>query len=428
MLGGGTFVTMNKLLPGTYVNVISQASIAVNGSDRGYVAYAHSLGWGEDGKIVTVTASDFMINAKKIFGYDYTSDKLFAIREIFQNAKTLYTYKLASGGEKAKCTYATAKYTGTRGNDLKLNIATNPDNGFNVSTYLDNTLVDKQTVAKAEDLQNNDYVDFITSTALVATASMALTGGTDGTVDASAHSTFLGLLESYPSVNAIGYDGTDTKIANLYTAWTKRMRDDVGIKLQSVTYGTSSDYEGSVDVENTEKLVPWVLGAIGGYGVNESITNSIYTGELTEDDLNISKYTQSDLENCITKGKFTVHKVEDSLHVLEDINSLVTTSDTKGDIFKDNKTIRINDTVATDFASIFANEFLGTVPNDDAGRTALKNALLSEHKSLARLRCITYDKDDMTVTEGANNKIVVVTDKYTITGTMEKLYVSIVIS
>lgn len=44
------------------------------------------------------------------------------LRDLFLNAQKLYAYRLNGSGEKATCAYATAKYAGTRGNDLKITI------------------------------------------------------------------------------------------------------------------------------------------------------------------------------------------------------------------------------------------------------------------------------------------------------------------
>lgn len=49
-LGGGNFLTQNKVLPGSYINFVSAASSNANISDRGYAAVAVELGWGEEEK------------------------------------------------------------------------------------------------------------------------------------------------------------------------------------------------------------------------------------------------------------------------------------------------------------------------------------------------------------------------------------------
>ena len=78
-------------------------------------------------------------------------------------------------------------------------------------------------------------------------------------------------------------------------------------------------------------------------------------GELEE--INC-QYTQAELENAITSGKFVIHKCGDELRVLRDINSLTTvTEDKGGEHFqeKKNQTIRVIDYIADNVASVFFN-------------------------------------------------------------------------
>ena len=67
MLGGGTFVTQNKVLPGAYINVISAASASASISDRGIAAMGLELDWGPDGEVFEVTNGDFQKESLKNF-------------------------------------------------------------------------------------------------------------------------------------------------------------------------------------------------------------------------------------------------------------------------------------------------------------------------------------------------------------------------
>ena len=46
-LGGGTWTSQNKTLPGSYVNFVSIAKADASLSDRGVVAMPLTLNWGE---------------------------------------------------------------------------------------------------------------------------------------------------------------------------------------------------------------------------------------------------------------------------------------------------------------------------------------------------------------------------------------------
>ncbi|MCR5777266.1 MAG: phage tail sheath family protein [Lachnospiraceae bacterium] len=433
-LGGGTWLTQNKVLPGAYINFISAATATATLGDRGYAAMGLEMDWGEESKIIEITNGDFQKDSLKIFGYSYADDHLKGLRELFANIKTLYAYRLTSGGVKSESTYAVAKYCGTRGNAIKNVIAKNVDDNtkWDVDTYFDDTLIDSQTVADSTELVANDYVTFKNGVALAATAGLALTGGTNGTVNATSHQNFLAAIEAFPSINAIGYVGDTSAIANLYSAFAKRMRDEVGVKFQAVLYNTAADYEGVVNVMNTvtdagasaASLVYWVTGVIAGTLVNASASNKVYDGEFTVD----TNYTQSQLEAAIKAGKFALHQVGTSVRVLDDINSLVTTTANKGDVFKDNQTIRVCDQIATDIANLFVTKYLGVVPNDKAGRVSLWADIVKHHEQLEKLRAIEdFEDKDVVVSQGDTKKAVVVDDVITVVNAMTKLYMTVTV-
>lgn len=434
-LGGGTFVTQNKILPGAYINFVSAAKASATLSDRGIAAMALELDWGVDGEVFEVTSGDFQKDSVKLFGYDYTHEKLKGLRDLFKNIKTLYAYRLNSAGVKATNTYATAKYSGVRGNDLKVIIQKNTDDNskFDVKTVLDTSLIDTQTVAAASDLKDNDFLIWKKDATLAVTVSTPLAGGTNGAAVATGdYQTFLNKVESY-SFNALGVVSETAAVNELFSAYGKRLRDEMGVKFQVVTWKTAADYEGTVNVKNEvtddgwskASLVYWVTGIIAGCEVNKSNLNKKYDGEFTVN----ADFTQTQLENAIKAGEFTLHKVGNELRVLQDVNSLVTISDTKGDVFKDNQTIRVIDQIANDLAVLFKNKYLGTVPNDAAGRISLWTDIVKHHEQLQNIRAIENFADtDVTVSQGDTKKAVVVTDVVTVVNAMAQLYMTVTVA
>lgn len=429
-LGGGGFTTQNKVLPGAYMNFVSAKNTGVNLGSRGVVGIGLNINWGVDDEIFTVKSDAFFETSLQIFGYASDHERLRGVRELFKNAQTIHAYKLTSGSEKASNTYATARYSGSRGNDLKIVIAANVDepSTFDVSTYLDTTLVDIQrAVRTAAELKENDFVTFKKEAVLAVTASTPLSGGTDGAINVAKHQAFLNKIESYPDVNAIGYVGTDDVIRSLYIAFAKRMREEVGVKFQVVLHNKSADYEGVVNVKNTcEKeaagLVYWVSGAIAGCRVNASNTNKRYDGEYKVH----TDFTQAQLFSAIKQGEFALHRVGEDIRVLEDINSLTSVTEQKGEVFQSNQTIRVADQIATDIAGIFASKYLGSVPNDAAGRASLFTDIIKHHEQLQNVRAIeNFDAKDVKVSIGADKKSVVVQDAIMVTNAMSKLYMNI---
>ena len=428
MLGGGNFISQNKKLPGTYINFASAQATSSKIGERGIAAMAIEMDWGQDESIIEVTSENFTKNSLKIFGYDYSNEKLKGIRDLFKNIKKAYFYRLNSGN-KATNDLATAKCSGVRGNDIKIVIAKNidEDSKYDVSTYLGTKEVDVQTVKTVNELVDNDYVTFKMQT-LAVTAGKALAGGTNGDVSGEAHQKFLDKLESY-EVNAVGCTAKDESTSNLYVQYAKRMRDEQGIKFQAVVYNNAANYEGVVNVKNTtveddSALVYWVTGVIAGCEINRSNTNKTYDGEYTVN----ADYTQAQLENSIDNGEFILHKVGDEVRVLVDINSLVDITSEKGEEFKSNQTIRVLDQIASDVASVFNSKYLGKIANNEAGRTSLWADIVALFKEYQTLQAIENFKDeDIKVAIGNDKKSVTIETSVQVINAMEKLYMTVVV-
>lgn len=207
----------------------------------------------------------------------------------------------------------------------------------------------------------------------------------------------------------------------------------LGIKFQLVVYNLSADYMGVISVKNKvtdtgwseAALVYWVTGAESGCAVNKSCQNKKYDGGFTVD----TNYTQNELKAAIKAGEFTFHKVNGVVRVLEDINSMVTTSDTCGDVFKDNQTIRVIDQLGNDDAVLFNTKYLGVVPNNASGRTSLWSDLVKIRTQLQELGAIEgFTDSDVTVAQGDSKKAVVITSAITVVNAMGKLYETVTVA
>lgn len=432
-LGGGSFTTQNKKLPGAYINFVSAASASPELSARGIATMPLDIDWGVEGEIFEVTNADFQKNSQKIFGYAYDHPKLKGLRDLFIGTKTLFAYRLNGGGAKAANTFATALYGGTRGNDLKIVIQANADDDkkFDVITYLGTVKVDTQTVSSATELVANDYVTFKVDAALAITASTPLEGGANAEVTGASHQTYLDKAESY-TYNTMGVVTDDETIIKLYAAYNKRMREELGVKFQLVVYRYAADFMGVVGVKNkvtdegwsAASLVYWVTGIQAGCEVNKSCQNKKYDGEFTVD----VAYTQTELTQCVENGEFVLHRVNSDIRVLEDINTMVTTTDEVGDIFKDNQVIRVIDQLGNDDAVLFNTKYLGVVPNKASGRTSLWSDLVKIRQQLQEIGAIeNFADSDVTVEQGDNKKSVVAKSAIEVVVNMGKLYLTNVI-
>ena len=442
-IGGGTFTVQNKILPGAYINFVSAGRAAQLGS-RGVVALPLELNWGPENKVFSVTAEDFNKTAIDVFGYDPTDPSLLLVREALKRAKTLLAYRVNSGGQKASATVGgmtvTAKWGGTRGNDLKVAILTNADDATKVDvvTYLGTMEVDKQTVSAASgsaNLKDNNFVTFGEAETLTPASATALSGGTNGTVYGTAYSNFLNAIE-VESFNVIGYPGTDETIKALIAAFVKRLRYDNGVKIVGVLYQYDGDDIGLINVKNGviladgttitgDKAVAWVAGATAGAEINVSLTNVAYDGAVDVD----IKYTKSQYEAAIQNGEFVFYADNGKARVLTDINSLVTFGDGVSEDWTSNRVVRVMDGWANDVARIFGERYIGTVTNSDTGRELFKADLVSLAMQYQAIDAISnFESADIVIQQGNGKRDVVVNCALQPNDSMEKLYMTVTVN
>lgn len=346
MLGGGTYITQNKTLPGSYINFVNASKVYSTVGERGIVAIALPLGKAV-GTVIKVEKVDFIQNGKELLGFTYDADEVVALREIFRHANTAYVYDL--GVDSAK----------TVGDMVKA-------------------------------------------------------------------------IEPYEFNVLCAYTGV-AEDANAYITAVKTWREDIGKKCQVVVYNaTSPDHEGVINLvtEPSDESAPdyaltaWLAGAEAGCAINQSCTNMLYDGEYAV----AATMTQTELSEAIKAGKVAFHLVYNEVRLLEDINSLVTTTDDKGEDFKSNQTIRVIDQIATDIAKIFNTKYLGKIPNNAAGRTSFWGDIIAHHRELEKLEAIeNFDSAVVTVEQGANKKSIIVTDSVCVVNAMAQLYMTVVV-
>ena len=341
MLGGGVFVTQNKILPGSYINFVNASNATSTIGERGTVAIALPLSFAE-GTVIELTKGDFVKNSEALIGKAYDSDEVVALREIFCHASKVYVYDLG----------------------------------------VDSTVADA-----------------------------------------------LAALEPYDFNILCAY----SEDVSAYVAQVKTWRDEMGKKCQVVVYNqTSPDHEGVINVVSTVSddgaaayaLVAWVAGAEAGCKINESCTNKLYDGEYTV----VADKTQSQLETCITSGQLAFHNVYGDIRLLEDVNSLTSTTADKGEDFKSNQTIRVIDQIANDIAKLFNTKYLGKIPNNASGRVSLWADIVAHHRQLEEVQAIeNFDSSLVTVEQGKTKKSVVVNDVITVVNAMSQLYMTVVV-
>lgn len=425
-LGGGTFLVQNKILPGAYINFVSRPRAMGTLGERGIVCMGMSLEWGEEG-MICADAEEFQMNCRDIFGYEYSHEKMKNLRELFLGAETALIYRL-NGGQKAVLTRggltATAKYSGARGNDIRITVAENVDQEgmYDVMTYLDLELADSQTVASIEELEDNKFVVFSGTGQLEVTVGEPLQGGITGETTGRDYENMLKAAEK-EAFTVLAYEGEDEITKKLFVNFTKRLRDEEGVKFVTVLYDyCEADYEGIISVGTAPELVYWTAGMEAGAQVNESLTNRKYDGEYEID----AKDSKRNFEEGIQDGKFLFYDDGGDIRVLRDINTFTSFESNKNSDFSSNRVVRVLDSIANDVARIFSDYYLGKRSNNANGRNLLKAEILAYHEQLQQIEAIeNFTAEDVTVTQGTEKQDVVVYENVQPTDAMEKLYMRV---
>lgn len=429
-MSGGTFVTQNKVRPGAYINVRSAGDVEQVSGVRGTVVIPVVHNWGPVKKAVTLEPSTDLL---PIFGASAVQH----ITEIFKNASKVIAYRLA-GGNKATVVAgnmtATAKYGGTRGNDLTVIIEEDVDTSgtFHVLTVLSGTVVAEETSDKVEKLKGNAYIDFTGTGVLAANAGAALKGGTNTAVTTQNYMDFLSAMEIL-DWNVMALPTDDNTIKASVLAFIKRMINTEGKNVQAVlTNYPAADFEGIISVKNGVKLVDgtvidrigataWVAGATAGADINESNSHKVYQGAVDVD----TKYTNTEIEAALKAGEFLFTQLDGKAVVEQDINTLTTFTLAKSKVFSKNRVIRAINTIKNDSMNQYNTYYLGKIDNNDDGRNLFKADRIRYFQEKEAMGAIkNFSVDDIEVVAGEASDATVLNVTLWPVDSSEKLYMT----
>lgn len=438
-MAGGTWKKQDKRQPGVYINVRSDMDPVSKLGERGIVAICEPLSWGPEGTIVTLAPED---DFTPYTGYGNKDARSMFLREIFKGSdrtsgpKQVLLYRPA-GKNASKATAAsdiikaTAKHTGIRGNDIRIVISVS-GGVHTVQTLVGTEVMDTQEVQSAAELKENDWVDFGEGT-LAQSAGIPLTGGKDGIVDIADYEAFMSALEGY-MFHVLIYDGTDEAVQSLHADFIKGMREDIGKKCQVVMAGVdSADSEAVISVKNGVRLSDgtiitpqqatwWVGGSEAGASYNQSLVYAQYPDAVEP----APALTSAQIDAALNEGQIVFFREFGTVKVVSDVNTLVTFSDEKNDVFSLNQVIRTIDTIANDVYKHFSINVIGKVQNDDASRDLIKTWIvgyLNEMQANSGIK--NFGADDVTVEAGEAINAVVISIAIQPVTAIEKIYVTV---
>ncbi|MDF2835626.1 MAG: phage-like element protein XkdK [Paenibacillus sp.] len=391
---GGNWTATNKTRPGVYVNFNNAPQTLGAVGERGVVTMPASLPWGASKQVVTIEAGE---NTTAKLGYPMTAPELLLVREALKRAKTLLLYRV-NEGVKASATagelVATARYGGTRGNDITVVIETNVDNAtlFDVRTLVEGREADSQTVADVAGLQDNAWVTWNATGSLAASAGLPLAGGSNGTAAAQDYADYLDAIETQ-QFHSMALPSADSELKAVFVAFVNGLRNNEGRKATLIVENYPlADSEGVISVKNGVMLengttltaaqaTAWVAGASAAAGVNESLTYSAYDGAVDA----APRYTHTQTSTALQNGEMLFTQDGGRAFVEQDINSFTSFTPEKGRSFAKNRVIRVLDAINNDLSRLFGAYYIGKVANDDNGRALFKNECVNYLTGLVNL-------------------------------------------
>ena len=344
----GTWESQNKVIPGAYINLLTNTPLSITAGDRGTVVIAQELSVGTDDEIYEITATD------AVYPNNATAaDKKLAGLALL-GAKKVLLYKIPAS---------------------------------HADEHLEAMLAALKTV---------DFDVLV-----------------------------------YPyAKSSTGASTAQQTIA----IWIKSMQDDEGKNVTAVLPNYEADSEYTINSVQGVTLsdgstltvyeaAAWVGGITAGASVTKSNTAQKFIGAIDV----TPRMTRSEQEAAIKAGKFLLDvDRSQNVTVVADVNSLTTTTQDKGDIMKQNRSVRTACGIRSDIQAVWDASIKGKYDNNAAGRMIFKGMLVEYFTDLERRGAIqNFDSDNVTVEAGAAINAVLVNCGIQLVGSMELAYINV---
>ncbi|MFQ8839820.1 MAG: phage tail sheath subtilisin-like domain-containing protein [Clostridium fessum] len=216
--------------------------------------------------------------------------------------------------------------------------------------------------------------------------------------------------------------------------WVKSMQDDEGKNVTAVLPNYEADSEYTINSVQGVTLsdgstltvyeaAAWVGGITAGASVTKSNTAQKFIGAIDV----TPRMTRSEQEAAIKAGKFLLDvDRSQNVTVVADVNSLTTTTQNKGDIMKQNRSVRTACGIRSDIQAVWDASIKGKYDNNAAGRMIFKGMLVEYFTDLERRGAIqNFDSDNVTVEAGTAINAVLVNCGIQLVGSMEIAYINV---
>ena len=340
--------------------------------------------------------------------YDATNDKMRLIREAFKKASKVIVYITESGtaatGTAAPLT-VTAKYCGTRGNDIHVSVVTNPVGGFDVTVYLDaDATAVYEGVKTVEELiaaaADDKLVKFTGTGDLKAASGVKLAGGTNVTSANGDVTAFVDKMEGI-KFNTLCFPVTDATLQTAAITKIKYMRESMGKGVNVVLPDAKSpDHEGVINVTNSvvvdgvelthAEACAFVAGITASASCIKSNTYEVYNGATGIVDPKDNEAAIAAIKN----GEMFFSYSEAGNVIIEyDINSLVSFKKPKDKTYSKNRVIRTLDAIQETIQNNFPPNKYDNSPTGYAVMKGIGQTILKQYEDMGAIKNVDYDAD-----------------------------------
>jgi hypothetical protein len=179
----------------------------------------------------------------------------------------------------------------------------------------------------------------------------------------------------------VAVPGISDKDTAAFATWVKEVRDSKDSRVKAVLPNTVGDHEGIIDfcattiktankTYNAKEYCARIAGLLAGTPLTISATYAPLSEVIDCDHL-----TKADMDSAIDAGKLILMNDGRKVKVARAVNSLVTTTEDKGKIFKKIKVIDIMDQIHDDIKSTVEDNYIGKVQNDYDHKILLISAI-----------------------------------------------------
>lgn len=438
-MAGGSFSSMNKVIPGIYYKISKQAVQQPLLTASGVLLWIGERTWGDAVERISLDDYSKDVCYRKT-GLSNTSKRM----ELFaQSCQELIAYDPREGRAKASATAfgdkvtITAAKPGSLGNSISIVIIDYSADVAEVRTSVDGVVQHRQRVKKLGELVSNDWVVFGVEAANADVSAHSnfgtvnLTGGSDGTgggaIDLSP------VEDEY--FNVVVTDDQSPEMRQQISAWIADRCDKRGRYARCLFVDKNALPDSAPDnmylslcvntVDGDATLTAFALACVeAGASWNESTTMSTFglDGALDE------ALSDEDLETAIESGIMAIMKrIDGELCICKDINTRAKNSSIPAQLGK-NRAVRLVETLRNTLRSLWETQYAGKVHNDETGRLLWKSKVCEVlNEFVAGHGIEQYESDDIIVAAGEKSDEVVMTIPLQFIDSAELVYVNLIL-